>query len=238
MKSVKFQAFLIILILSTSGLYAAMSCSGQTPHPANTESLQASSILPEIEAATFEGVDLTPIKNQGNNAVAGTQYLDRDTYELRVYGLVDNEKRLTYDEILELPAVSEAVYMPCVEGWGFMAKWTGVKVLDVLDLAGLKDGATYVIFHCAGDDYSTGLPLDYLRDNEIIIAYGLNDLTLPADRGFPFQLVAKVKYGYKWAKWITGIEVTDHEVAGYWEQRGYSNSANVDEPGYTGRVGG
>ena len=62
-----------------------------------------------------------------------------------------------------------------------------------------------------------------------LLAYGINDVTLPDERGFPLQLVAKSRYGYKWAKWITKIEVTDKEVRGYWESRGYSNSARVGE---------
>jgi DMSO/TMAO reductase YedYZ molybdopterin-dependent catalytic subunit len=97
-----------------------------------------------------------------------------------------------------------------------------------LNISGLRSGASYVLFSSA-DGYSTTLPLDYLRQNRILLAYGLNDLTLPPDRGFPLQLVAKNKYGYKWAKWITSIEVTDKDIRGYWESRGYSDSANVGQ---------
>ena len=97
-----------------------------------------------------------------------------------------------------------------------------------MNRSGLQPNADYVVFHTA-DGYSTGLSLDYLRDNAILMAYGLNDISLPPDRGFPFQLVAKGRYGYKWAKWITRMEVTDKEVRGYWESRGYSNSAIVGE---------
>jgi DMSO/TMAO reductase YedYZ molybdopterin-dependent catalytic subunit len=107
-----------------------------------------------------------------------------------------------------------------------MAKWTGFKVADLLDQAGVKPDGSFVMFY-SDDGYSTGLPLSYIRDNDIILAYGLNDLTLPDDRGFPFQLVAKSKYGYKWAKWITKIEVLNAPVLGYWESRGYSNEGDV-----------
>jgi len=118
--------------------------------------------------------------------------------------------------------------MPCVEGWGFNAKWTGFRVTDLLNISGLKSGANFVLF-TSGDGYSTSLPLDYLRKNNILMAYGINDITLPQDRGFPLQLVAKDKYGYKWAKWITEIEVTDKYNKGYWEARGYSNDAIVGQ---------
>jgi len=146
-----------------------------------------------------------------------------------VTGLTERKLNLSYRQILELPAYSELVYMPCVEGWGFNAKWTGFRVTDLLNISGLKPEAKYVLFTSA-DGYSTSLPLDYLRTNNILVAYGINDVSLPPDRGFPLQVVAKGKYGYKWAKWITEIEVTDKYIKGYWESAGYSNSANVGQP--------
>lgn len=188
----------------------------------------ASSRLPEVEAVEYQSISLEPLRSQGNNAIHGTQYINRTTYHLKVTGLVDREISWSYAELLSLPAYSEVTYMPCVEGWGFNAKWTGFRVTDLLNRSGLKPGARYAVFYTA-DNYSTGLPLDYLRDNNILMAYGINDVTLPPDRGFPFQLVAKDKYGYKWAKWITDIEVTDKEIRGYWESRGYSDSAKVGE---------
>jgi DMSO/TMAO reductase YedYZ molybdopterin-dependent catalytic subunit len=186
----------------------------------------ASRTLPEVEATEFQGIKLTPLSGQGNDAINGTQHIDRNTYRLQVTGLVENNLSISYDELLTLPAYSEVAYMPCVEGWGFTAKWTGFRVADLLDRAKLKPNASYVVFH-SSDGYSTGLPLDFLRDKQILMAYGINDVTLPPERGFPFQLVAKQKYGYKWGKWITSIEVVDKEVAGYWESKGYSNTADV-----------
>jgi DMSO/TMAO reductase YedYZ molybdopterin-dependent catalytic subunit len=188
--------------------------------------MPVSSVLPEIEATEYGGVTLVPIRDQGNNAVKGTRHIDRKTFELEVTGLVRNELSVSYDDLLKLPMYSEAVYMPCVEGWGFMAKWTGFRVVDLLDQADVKGQGTYVMFW-SDDGYSTGMSLDYLTNNNIILAYGLNDITLPDDRGFPLQLVAKSKYGYKWAKWITMIEVLDHPELGYWEQRGYNDEAMV-----------
>jgi DMSO/TMAO reductase YedYZ molybdopterin-dependent catalytic subunit len=187
-----------------------------------------SSHLPEAEAASYQGVRLTPLSEQGNNAIRGTQGINRATYRLQVTGLVERNLNKNYEQLLELPAYSELVYMPCVEEWGFPAKWTGFRVLDLLNLSGLKPSAKFVLFSTA-DGYSTSLPLDYLSENRILLAYGINDVTLPPERGFPLQLVAKNKYGFKWAKWITGIEVMDRDVKGYWESRGYSNSANVGQ---------
>jgi DMSO/TMAO reductase YedYZ molybdopterin-dependent catalytic subunit len=195
---------------------------------AENQNLQvpASGTMPEVEAKEFLNTTLTPLSEQGNNAIQGTPHIDEKTYRLQVTGLVENELNLSYKELLMLPAYSEVAYMPCVEGWGFTAKWTGFRIIDLLDLARLASNATYVVLH-SSDGYSTGLPLDYLRDKKVLMAYGINDLTLTPERGFPFQLVAVHKYGYKWAKWITSIEVVNKEVLGYWESKGYSDSADA-----------
>ncbi|MBP1908637.1 molybdopterin-dependent oxidoreductase [Methanolobus bombayensis] len=183
------------------------------------------------EATVFEGKELTPISEQRNNGIKGTQYIDQDTYELRIYGMVDNPMNFTYDQLLEYPFVSRFVRMDCVEGWGFDAKWTGVTMNTLFNETGVNNNAATVIFYSA-DGYSTSLDLDYIVENDIMLAYELNDITLPADRGFPLQLVAEDKYGYKWAKWITSIEVTDESYKGYWETAGYNNNADVGGPAF------
>jgi DMSO/TMAO reductase YedYZ molybdopterin-dependent catalytic subunit len=227
-------AALLIGVLLLTGLLNFEPKVGTPQIPAGNQTLNSTalSILPEVEAKEFQGVKLTPLSEQGNTAIKGTQHINRSTYRLQVTGLVENELSLSYDELLKLPAYSEVAYMKCVEGWGFTAKWTGFRVTDLLEMAKLKPNASYVVFH-SSDGYSTGLPLEYLRANQTLMAYGINDLTLPPERGFPFQLVAKHKYGYKWAKWITSIEVVDKEVAGYWESVGYTNTADVGGPAYS-----
>jgi DMSO/TMAO reductase YedYZ molybdopterin-dependent catalytic subunit len=219
------------LLAALSLLTGLIILTGQIPeeHEAYA-SLQetASSNLPETEAKEYLGIMLTPLSQQGNNAISGTQNIDPSAYRLKVTGLVERNLSFSHDELLALPAYSEVAYMPCVEGWGFFAKWTGFKASDLLNVSGLKPSARYVVFR-SEEGYSTGLPLDYLRDEKILMAYGINDVTIPPERGYPLQLVARGRYGYKWAKWITEIEVMDGESKGYWESRGYSNSAKVGE---------
>ncbi len=95
----------------------------------------------------------------------------------------------------------KVVTLDCVEGWSVDILWEGVLLSDVLSEAGATgDGASVVIFRCA-DGYSTSLPLDYLTENDILLAYRMNGVELPPERGFPFQLVAEDRWGYKWAKW-------------------------------------
>ena len=82
----------------------------------------------------------------------------------------------------------------------------------------------------AHDGYTTSFPLDYLMNRDIIMAYRMNNITLPAERGYPFELVAEDKWGYKWIKWIEKIELTgNQDYRGYWEQRGYSNTGNLNQ---------
>ena len=183
------------------------------------------------EVTEYEGRQLTPISEQRNNAIEGTQFIDQDTYELQVYGMVENPLNLSYEQLLSYPSDTRFVRLDCVEGWGFDAVWTGVPLNAIFEEAQVEDNATTVIFFCA-DGYSTSLELDYLVENDIMLAYELNNLTLPAERGFPLQVVAEGKYGYKWAKWVTAIEITDEPYEGYWEKVGYSNNADVGGPAF------
>ncbi|MDD5494986.1 MAG: molybdopterin-dependent oxidoreductase, partial [Dehalococcoidia bacterium] len=92
--------------------------------------------------------------------------------------------------------------------------------------------ARVIIFH-AYDGYTTALPLGYIIDNNLLLAYKMNGVALPPERGFPFQLVAENKWGYKWIKWVTELELSDNiNYLGYWERAGYSNDASVNYPFY------
>ncbi|TFH05026.1 MAG: oxidoreductase [Methanosarcina sp.] len=188
----------------------------------------------QTETSSYQSEQLTPIVQQRNNAIRGTQYIDRENYRLQVDGLVENPRNFTYEEITGLPQTSKVIDLNCVEGWGFTAKWTGVKIAEIFEEAGAMENATTVIFYSA-DGYSTALDKDYLLENDIILAYKLNDVILPPERGFPLQLVAEDKYGYKWAKWIVRIELSNSPYRGYWEERGYNNIADVGGPAFERR---
>jgi DMSO/TMAO reductase YedYZ molybdopterin-dependent catalytic subunit len=183
----------------------------------------------EVEATEFMGAQLTPINQQNNNALRGTQYIDKATYMLTVDGLVDHPLTLTYADLQAYPQVSQLMNLDCVEGWYFIAKWTGPALSAIFADAGVKPETKIVIFHTADvpEGYSS-LDLNYILDNNIIIALKDNDITLSPERGFPFQVVAMSKYGYKWAKWVTHIELSSNtDFRGYWESAGYNNTANV-----------
>jgi DMSO/TMAO reductase YedYZ molybdopterin-dependent catalytic subunit len=186
----------------------------------------------EVEATEFQGVKLTAIKDQLNNALKGTQVINKDTYKLTVDGLVDHPLSLSYADLQAYPQISQLMDLNCVEGWNFTAKWTGPALSAIFKDAGVKPDAVIAIFYTADDPKGyTSLDLKYLNDNNIILGMKLNDITLPPDRGFPFQVVANGKFGYKWAKWVTRIELSSNtNFRGYWESNGYNNDASINGP--------
>lgn len=186
--------------------------------------------LDTVELSEYGGEQLSSIYDFRENSIKGPQYVSRDKYRLVVTGLVNNTYNLTYDEIIDsFNSSKRVITLFCVEGWEVKILWEGIIVKDFLDLAEVLPEATTIIFY-AYDGYSTSFPLDYITDNNIIMAYKMNNVTIPPERGFPFQLVAEDKWGYKWIKWITTIELSDNtEYRGYWESRGYSNNADLDK---------
>jgi DMSO/TMAO reductase YedYZ molybdopterin-dependent catalytic subunit len=186
--------------------------------------------LPYVEIREYEGVDLSSINDFRENSIRGRQEIDVENYTLRVTGLVGNANNYTYDGAVDsYQHYKKVVTLDCVEGWSVTILWEGLLVKDLLAEAEPLSNVEVVIFH-AYDGYTTSLPIDYIIDNDILMAYEMNGVTLPPERGFPFQLVAESKWGYKWIKWITEIELSDDtDYRGYWESRGYSNSADLDE---------
>ncbi len=221
----------VVLVMLALGL-AVLGCGGDGSTSADGSA--ASQTSGEVEATEFQGVELTPISDQGNNALKGTQVIDRDTYRLVVDGLVETPLSLSYDDLQAYDQESWLMDLNCVEGWSFTAKWTGPSLSAILDDAQVDSSAVIAIFHTADvPEGYTSLDLNYIRNNNILLAFRLNDITLTPERGFPFQVVAKSKFGYKWAKWVTRIELSsDADFRGYWERGGYNNEADVGGPAF------
>jgi DMSO/TMAO reductase YedYZ molybdopterin-dependent catalytic subunit len=185
--------------------------------------------LPAVEIRSYEGEDLSSVNDFHENSIKGPQNVNISEYRLTVTGMTNTTDVYTYDELLDrYPHYSKVVTLHCVEGWDATIFWEGIQVRDLIRHAGPDPRANTVIF-TAHDGYTTSVPLSYLMDRDIIMAYRMNNITLPAERGYPFELVAEDKWGYKWIKWIEKIELTGNEnYRGYWEQRGYSNTADLN----------
>lgn len=180
------------------------------------------------EVRNYQGENLSSVSNIIDNAIAGTQVINQTTYRLTVNGLVTNPKQYTYDQVINgFQSYQKVVTIYCVEGWNAKILWQGVLVRDLLNASNVSSNATVVIFH-ATDGYTTALPVSYFYDHDILLAYKMNNLVIPPEKGFPFQLVAESRLGYKWIKWINQIELSDNtSYLGYWESRGYSNDASA-----------
>ena len=180
------------------------------------------------EVREYMGENMSSLSDIRDNAIRGTQNINQSTYRLTVNGLVSNPKEYTYDQVVNgFQNYEKVVTLYCVQGWNAKILWQGVLVRDLLNQTGVDPNATVVIFHAA-DGYTTAMPLSYFYDHDIIMAYKMNGLVLPPEKGFPFELVAESKYGYKWIKWINQIELSDNaNYLGYWESRGYSNGADI-----------
>jgi DMSO/TMAO reductase YedYZ molybdopterin-dependent catalytic subunit len=163
-------------------------------------------------------------------------------YRLEVRGLVDTPRSYSLEELRAMPARTQITRHDCVEGWSCIAKWTGVPLGLILDEAGVQAGARYVVFRCF-DNIERGLSGDVLyyescdlidaRHPQTILAYGLNDETLPVANGAPLRVRIERQLGYKMAKYISAIEVVSSFAdieggkGGYWEDRGYEWYAGI-----------
>jgi len=182
------------------------------------------------ELEEYQGTTLDYLSAVRENSIAGPQQIDLATYRLTVDGLVDTPLSLTFDQVIEREAEKRVIRLNCIEGWSIDMLWEGVPIMSLLTQAGYDaQKAKIAIFHCY-DGYTTSIPVDYVADNDLMIAYEMNGIPLPAERGRPLHVVDEGKYGYKWAKWVTRIELSDDkEFQGYWESRGYDNDADVIE---------
>ncbi len=185
--------------------------------------------LAAVEVREYQGQNLSSVNDFRENSIAGPQHVDRENYRLKIKGLPSGDKEMTYQEVLSLPTYKKIVTLNCVEGWSAKILWEGVLIKDLFGNEIFPSEDKVVIFRSV-DGYSTSLPLDYVLNNNIIMAFKMNDIEIPPERGFPFQVVAESKYGYKWAKWINEIELSSDEgFKGFWEQRGFSDTADIND---------
>ena len=143
-----------------------------------------------------------------------------------VTGLIEKPLELSYKEFLSLPTAEITADFHCVTGWSkFDLRWKGVLFRTIASRANPLKEAKFVEI-TAEQGYTTNLSLSVLLDDDVIFAFGLGGLPLAADHGFPLRLVVPKKYAYKSAKWVTGVKFLREDRPGFWEKRGYSNSAD------------
>jgi len=151
---------------------------------------------------------------------------DYESWDLKVRGLVENPLDFTLDEVRNLPRVVSVSDFHCVTRWTkFDNKWEGVRFSTIIRRARPLPSVKHVLILCE-KGYSTNLPLSDVMGDDILLAYRLDNQELPELYGGPLRLVVPHKYGYKSAKWVREIVFINEHELGYWEKRGYSDTAD------------
>ncbi len=210
---------IVIAALMVAGVWAWDVHAHLAPPPADLSG----------ELREANGTPLDSVAAYRENSIHGPPPVDISTYRLAVGGAVARPLNYSYGEVLGTFAhESRVVTLSCVEGWDETSLFEGVTVIDLLEASNLSPDATTVVFS-ALDGYTTSLPLSAVRDRRLLLAYRVNNLTLPRSLGYPFILVAEDRWGYKWCRWVTGIGAsTDPNYRGYWESRGYTNDGSMN----------
>lgn len=153
--------------------------------------------------------------------------IDLKKWILTIDGEVDEPLKLSWNNLLKLPKIESVSDFHCVEGWTVLGlKWEGILFKKVTDFVKIKKSAKFVSFECA-DKYTTSLSLEEVLGEDVLLAYKLDGKYLEEGFGAPLRLVVPKKYAYKSAMWITRIKFTSKKEMGYWESRGYSDTAEV-----------
>jgi DMSO/TMAO reductase YedYZ molybdopterin-dependent catalytic subunit len=152
--------------------------------------------------------------------------VDLATWDFTVSGLVEEPLRLTWEQLLELPAEEVTVDIHCVTRWSrFDTTFRGVHWRELAALARPQAAARFAIAR-AEQGYTANLPLDALEADDALIAYEADGAPLTPDHGWPLRLVVPSRYFWKSAKWLRGLELRSTDQPGFWERYGYHNDAD------------
>jgi DMSO/TMAO reductase YedYZ molybdopterin-dependent catalytic subunit len=198
-------------------------------------------VFPNIDNLSLEVTPTRDFYQVSKNAF--DPQVDVRRWKLEIAGLVDNPLTLTYDEMKSMPSVEQYATLACIsnEVGGDLignALWRGVRLKDVLEKAGLRQGVVDIVLR-ASDDYTDSIPLDRATADGTLLVFEMNGEPLTPEHGFPVRLLVSGIYGMKNVKWITRIEAVDSDIKGYWQRRGwddraeYKTMSRIDTPDHT-----
>jgi DMSO/TMAO reductase YedYZ molybdopterin-dependent catalytic subunit len=151
---------------------------------------------------------------------------DLASWDLTVFGEVENPLKLSWDELMDLPQREVTTDIHCVTRWSKLdTTWRGVPVAEVLDRALVKPSGTHVMAYSDGG-YTTNVPLAALYDDDVLLAHTYAGEPLEPDHGAPLRLFVPKRYFWKSAKFLRKLEVMSEDRMGFWELNGYHNDAN------------
>ncbi len=167
--------------------------------------------------------DKFPILHEGD-----VPEIDLNTWRLRIFGAVEQEQDISFEQIMDLPRVEITDDIHCVTRWSkFDTRWEGVRFRDLLEQLRIhvQPEATHVMVH-GGNAYETNVPLADLMGDHVLLAYHYDGKPLTPKHGWPLRLVVPHLYFWKSAKWIEGLEFMTADRPGFWEQNGFHNVAD------------
>lgn len=152
--------------------------------------------------------------------------IDLATWDFRVFGLVQEPLRLSYDDLMALPKIQVTADIHCVTHWTVLdSVWEGIPFKEIMKRSKPLPEARFVMAHCE-QGYTTSLPLEALLDDDVILCTRRNGADLTPQHGWPLRLFVPKKYFWKSAKWLRGLEFMAQDRLGFWEQAGYHNGAD------------
>jgi len=150
--------------------------------------------------------------------------IDAAQWTLRISGLVDRTLEFTLEQFKQLPRIQVFGDFHCVTTWSRLGNlWEGVSVRQLLTESGVQAAAEFVVIGAYDSGWTTNVPLAALMDDDVLLADTHDGLLVDADHGGPVRLIVPKLFAWKSAKWVNQIELTDHNIPGYWEQAGYHN---------------
>jgi DMSO/TMAO reductase YedYZ molybdopterin-dependent catalytic subunit len=179
----------------------------------------------EVEAMGFDPARLPPGQYLTNRFpvlhVGDVPEYSPGAWSLRIFGLVGREVTLGFDDLVSMPVTETVCDIHCVTKWSrFDTRWRGVRVRDVLALAGPLDTADHVMMH-ADEGYTTNLPLSDVLGDDCLVTWEHDGTPLEPEHGGPVRMVVPHLYFWKSAKWLRGIELIAGDAPGFWERNGY-----------------
>ena len=200
--------YAVAAFLSCAGRTTVSEGTGQTAQTAAKAEAKADGSASEVETYPEELFEAEYLSLVDGLHVTGTPVkVDIEAYRLKVEGAVNNPLSLSFEDIQAMEAQQIYAELNCPGFFTDVGYWTGVRVRDILDKAGISEDAAAVAFIALGGSYRQQLPLELVKEDGFLIAYKLNDKIFPPVHGYPLRLVAKGEPGSTWVKWLGEIRV-------------------------------
>ena len=153
-------------------------------------------------------------------------YPDLSTWDFRIFGAVERPVTIDWATFRALPSREVTLDIHCVTRWSKLdTTWEGVPFTAIAEMAGVRPEARHVLFH-SEYGYTSNVPLEIAMDEQCLLAWHFDGRPMEPDHGYPLRAIVPHKYFWKSAKWLRGVELLTEDRLGFWEQNGYSNSAD------------